>query len=161
MNEAKNLACPFCKCPVIKAQAIMLKGYPAGYNAMCDNCESTGPYSETPEGALEKWNDRAGGRQPEPSKTPEPSTLASATCCAALIEWLKTEILEDEGAMINARDHGEWDRYHRLDGHRGGFVHVIHHIRAAQHNTARTNPHRHRTSEEIIADQQTTTKKET
>lgn len=48
--------------------------------------------------------------------------------------WLKNEILEDEGAMINARDHGEWDRYHRLDGHKGALVHVLHHLRAMRQN---------------------------
>jgi len=48
--------------------------------------------------------------------------------------WLKIEILEDEGAMINARDHGEWDRYHRLDGHRSALVQVIHHLRSIRQN---------------------------
>lgn len=56
------------------------------------------------------------------------------TCCAALVDWLKAEMDDDEIAKINARDHGEWDRYHRLEGHRMGLLHVLHHIRAAQHN---------------------------
>ena len=100
MNEAKNLACPFCECPVIKAQAIMLKGYPAGYNAMCDNCESTGPYSETPEGALEKWNDRAGGREPEPSKTGGVKALASATGYEATLRTIKDAPLTWLGGIL-------------------------------------------------------------
>jgi len=51
---------------------------------------------------------------------------------AALIEWLKAEMDEDELAKINARDHGEWSRYNFLEGHRSALLHVIHHIRAEQ-----------------------------
>jgi hypothetical protein len=46
-----------------------------------------------------------------------------------LVEWLKAEKLDDEAAQINARDHGEWDRYHRLEGHKDGLIHVVHHLR--------------------------------
>ena len=70
------------------------------------------------------------------SRTPErEASFAASGGCAALVEWLKAKMLDDEGAMINARDHGEWDRYHRLDWHRSGLLHVLHHIRAAQHNS--------------------------
>lgn len=135
MNEVKNKACPFCGDGVIKAQALMLKNYPAGYNAMCDNCESTGPYAETPEGALEKWNVRAGGEQPKAAQNSEAEgQFAPCHGCAALVDWLKAEMDDDEIGKINARDHGEWSRYEHLEGHRTGLLHVLHHIRAAQHN---------------------------
>lgn len=54
--------------------------------------------------------------------------------CAALVDWLKAEMDDDEIGKINARDHGEWSRYEHLEGHRTGLLHVLHHIRAAQHN---------------------------
>lgn len=53
---------------------------------------------------------------------------------AALIKWLKAEILDDEGAMINARDHAEWERLRYLEGHKAGLLAVKHHLRAARHN---------------------------
>ena len=81
-------------------------------------------------------SDQAGFVTTIDSRTPErEASFAASGGCAALIEWLKAEMLDDETAMINARDHGEWDRYHRLDGHKAALVHVIHHIRAMQHNT--------------------------
>jgi hypothetical protein len=46
-----------------------------------------------------------------------------------LIKWLEEQILEDEGAMIHARDAGHWDRYHGLEGHRNGLVDVLNHLR--------------------------------
>ncbi len=58
---------------------------------------------------------------------------------AALIAWLQAEMDEDELAKINARDHGEWDRYHRLEGHRSGLLHVLHHLRAEHWNAAMRN----------------------
>ena len=60
--------------------------------------------------------------------------LAPVNGYAALIAWLQAEMDEDELSKINARDHGEWDRYHRLEGHRSGLLHVLHHLRAEQHN---------------------------
>lgn len=51
-----------------------------------------------------------------------------------LIAWLKAEMDLDEIAKINARDHGQWDRYHSLEGHRQGLLHVIHHLRAERQN---------------------------
>jgi len=52
-----------------------------------------------------------------------------------LIDWLRQEMDEDDLAMINARDHGEWDRYHRLEGHRGGLLAVVHHLEALRRET--------------------------
>lgn len=60
--------------------------------------------------------------------------FAASGGCAALLEWLRQQTDEDDLAMINARDHGEWSRHDALQGHRSGMVHVIHHIRAMQHN---------------------------
>jgi len=118
MNEAKNKACPFCNDRVIKAQALMIKNYPAGYNAMCDNCESTGPYAETPEGALEKWNDMAGGR--EPNATPNAGDIAGSF--QRMVSLLADGIKAAEGAQViveayyedDYRDPSNSDQYCKL-----------------------------------------------
>lgn len=52
-----------------------------------------------------------------------------------LVKWLTAEILDDEGAMINARDNGEWDRYHRLEGHKDALLHVKNHLTAMRLKT--------------------------
>ena len=60
-----------------------------------------------PEVVIAMWNRRAGDREPAAAQTPEPSTLASATCCAAppeLVEAFKEinrhiELLEIDGRL--------------------------------------------------------------
>lgn len=51
-----------------------------------------------------------------------------------LIEWIETEMMDDEMAMDNAKLKGEWRRYNVLDGHRQGLLAVKHHIKAFQVN---------------------------
>lgn len=111
MNEVKNKACPFCGDGVIKAQALMLKNYPAGYNAMCDNCESTGPYAETPEGALEKWNARAGGEQPKAVQNSE-AEGQFAPCPGSVARCTQRSC---ENAALIWRIKGEWHKCHNGD----------------------------------------------
>lgn len=46
-----------------------------------------------------------------------------------LFDWCEQQKLEDEGAMITARDQGDWNRYHRLEGHKMAILKVQHKIR--------------------------------
>jgi|SRR6185369_7716405 len=58
------------------------------------------------------------------------AALAASNGSAALVAWLKAEMLDDESAMIYAKDAGEWERYRRLEAHRDGLLHVLHHVNA-------------------------------
>lgn len=67
-------------------------------------------------------------------KVAEASFDPSSPPSSPLIEWLTTEILDDYGAIIDAREHAEWNRLRYLEGHKAGLLAVVHHIRAEQHN---------------------------
>lgn len=45
-------------------------------------------------------------------------------------EFIDSEVTDDEGAIVNARDHGEWDRLKYLEGHKAGLLWVKHHVQA-------------------------------
>lgn len=105
MSEAKNLACPFCGG---KARVIC-RGYQDG-GKWTDWVSVTCPATEggcgasqsatTEEAAWKLWNTRAGGRSPATSKTPEPSTLASANGSASLPKHIWADCDPDAPAHI-------------------------------------------------------------
>ena len=97
MNEAKIKACPFCGKPPTIKQAGRTNYWWVGC-VIHLGPESSGcgvSHSDyIREEAIRKWNERAGDREPVMSKTPEPSTLASATGYDAHV-WLIQYANED------------------------------------------------------------------
>jgi hypothetical protein len=87
MNEAKNQACPSCERNLTEGEQVYICkvcGHGCctvcsenlnAFDVICDVCEEI------------HQEDRAGDRKPAASKTPEPSTLASATGSASGWAW--------------------------------------------------------------------------
>ena len=78
MSKSKNLACPFCAGNSQKVDRVRYVGMRDGFQVRCATCGSTGGEGANKFEAWQEWNARAGGHQPAMSKTPEPSTSASA-----------------------------------------------------------------------------------
>jgi len=76
MENPKPKACPFCGGTTIKPHKLKVAVTLCGYEMLCDECESTGPFGDTLEEAIERWNARAGGLQPVASQPEEPKALA-------------------------------------------------------------------------------------
>jgi hypothetical protein len=79
MNDTEIKACPRCQHSNPKIEPVIVVGMPMHYVVFCDHCKAHLFSVPTEIKAVEEWNAWAGGRQPAMSKTPEPSTLASAT----------------------------------------------------------------------------------
>lgn len=136
MNEIKLKACPFCGSEANQPEDVSVPNYGPWWQVMCSNeqCRAWRP-GPSPAEAAHKWNTRAGDQQPKAGQNSgAKGQFAPCPGCAALVDWLKAEMDDDEIAKINARDHGEWPRYEHLEGHRTGLLHVLHRIRGAQHN---------------------------
>ena len=114
MSETKIKACPFCGEPAkVEIRTLKEKEY---YAIGCDNVACRGSaWAGDPDGvrALSRWNQRAGDRKPAMSKTPEPSTLASATGWASEVNAMAKRLLEIEEAVSrqNAGTH-IWTNIH-------------------------------------------------
>lgn len=65
-------------------------------------------------------------------KAGQPS--AAATGWAALSERVRTELLEDEAAITEARNNSEWERCRRLEGHHDAMLTVKHWLEDVQPN---------------------------
>lgn len=80
---------------------------------MCKSCRFD-RWGYTIEEAIFKWNDRAGDREPETSKTTGVSTLASAMCYAAWIDEAKRilSMLGWKKAALDTLDAAAWKEYY-------------------------------------------------
>ena len=113
MNEAKNLACPFCGHHEIEVQKIRSpKGMPPQFHAICVTCQATSPFEDSEEGAIERWKERAGGRQPEPSATGETKHV----CISDLLGGVESLTKPD---------------YHKLNVHAGRNDRLLHAVLCA------------------------------
>lgn len=108
MIEEKMQACPFCgwlETPTEKAEHIIVDG---AHCLQCRRCKAVGPQTFDENGGVMSWNKRAGGQQPAMSKTPEPSTSASANGSALLtlqeVEFLMWCIGITEGHVEKTGD---------------------------------------------------------
>lgn len=89
MDITNAIACPWCGGKDRDMLKIVESGntFRPRKNVWCPMCNVKGPEGINERSAVEQWNSRAGGRQPEPSATDEPSTSASAISSEAHV-WL-------------------------------------------------------------------------
>lgn len=70
-----------------------------------------------------------------------PSSLAPVSGWAAsIVGVLDKEIIEDEGAMITARDAGQWERAWWLEGHKIGLLRAKQMLTEKQPNVRADSP---------------------
>lgn len=105
MNMPEIKACPFCgsKDVIVNSK----------HRVTCMRCGGAGPDCESSnKSAILEWNIRAGDERPLSPETVGVKALASATCCAATLEYLQREMEIADAEAEEAK--GKWQE-HKYD----------------------------------------------
>ena len=111
MDKPEIKACPACGKPARVSKQWSPRYNKAFYSVGCETDKCLGNLHHRPciadeSGAVSRWNEGAGDREPAVAKTPKPSTLASANGSDALVRnaILAYELLEKVKQILHATD---------------------------------------------------------